>query len=174
MNRIHRRYLLLSLGLIALMALLPGIAVQAEFGTNWVGTFYNTVDLSGPVIDTGTYPNGLNLNFGTGQPVDIGAGRVMSGVHADGFSARFVSTQTFTGGDYTFTLSFEAGARLYIDGARVFDQFSPAPLRTVSFAISKISTDSLNPRITGFPVRILASTAWAVAPVKGGSPTSIS
>ncbi len=129
-----RRAFLPGLGLLLLLGLLlPGLVVQAEFGTNWSGTFYNCTDLNCPVADTGTYPNGLNANWGTGSPVDEGQNRVMTAVNADGFSARFFSTQTFQDGQYEFFVTFESGARMFIDGTLVMDEFSPRPLTTVSF-----------------------------------------
>ncbi len=128
-----RRMTIIALGVLILFALLPGMNTQADFGTNWTGMFYNTVDLTGAVIDTGTYPNGLNENWGTGSPVDTGAGRVMTTVNPDGFSARFTSTQTFLDGQYEFFVTFEAGARMYIDGVTVLDEFTPRALTTMSF-----------------------------------------
>ncbi len=118
---------------VIILAILIIAPAGAEFGTNWVGSFYNTEDLSGPIVDTGTYPNGINETWGTGSPVDDGAARVMTAVNPDGFSVRFVSTQTFVEGTYDFFLTFEGGLRLYIDGSLVVDQFGANPLTTVTY-----------------------------------------
>ncbi len=70
MGKRYYHILAIALGMVLLVALQPGLIAHAEFGTNWTGIFYNTTDLTGALVDTGTYPNGLNENWGTGSPVD--------------------------------------------------------------------------------------------------------
>jgi hypothetical protein len=84
----------------------------------WIGTYYNNQDLLGnPVLQR--YEPGnpfLSLNFGTGSPGP--------GVPRDFYSAVFTRIENFTTPDiYAFTLSSATGARLYIDGALVIDQW---------------------------------------------------
>lgn len=105
------------------LALLPGFTVQAEFGTNWTGQFFNSTDLTGPIVAIANYPTGLNFTW-PGKPSD-GTGVELSAVNADNFSARFTSVQTFQQGTYTFSIFMDDGARMFIDGVLVKDNFNP-------------------------------------------------
>jgi hypothetical protein len=100
-------------------------AASAESGTNWNATYYNTNDLSGPVVHTEVLPSGINVNWGIGSPAPA--------VNADNFSARFTSVQSFSGGVYEFRISSDDGVRLYIDGVRVLDKFVGRVLTTDTF-----------------------------------------
>ncbi len=122
----------LTLASIMVMFVLLVATALAEFGTNWTAQFYNTVNLTGSIAAIGSYPTGVNVNWGTGSPVDGATGTILTAVNADGFSARFTSNQTFVDGDYEFFLTFEGGARLYIDGLLILDQFTAQNLTTYS------------------------------------------
>jgi hypothetical protein len=108
--------------------LLPGAPTPTPVGggtfsgTNWVGQFYNTADLSGPVVATALFPTGLNRNWGTGAPTD-GAGVAIAGVNPDNWSARFSTTAQISAGVYKFSLTVDDGARVFIDGTPVLDNF---------------------------------------------------
>ena len=54
---------------------------------------------------------------------DWGGGGPGSGVGVDGFSARWVKTFDFEGGDYTFTARADDGIRLFVDGELLIDQW---------------------------------------------------
>ena len=54
-------------------------------------------------------------------------------MNSDNFSARFTSTQNFSQGNYQFTVTFDDGARVYIDGQSVFDDQSGGPAKTRTF-----------------------------------------
>lgn len=128
-----RRYIsiwMVLVGLLAALVMLPGAAVEAEFGVNWSATFFNTPNLTGtpsPVAGI----NGINFNWGTGVPVVNGV--AVPGIPADNFSARFTSVQTFAAGNYDFVVSSDDGVRVLIDGAIVWDQFIGRPLTTDTF-----------------------------------------
>ncbi|MFI5910028.1 PA14 domain-containing protein [Dactylosporangium sp. NPDC051541] len=91
-------------------------------------TFTATYAPSAPF--TGEYFNNANL---TGSPAlvraDKSVGFVWStdspgpGVDADHFSARWTKTEYFAYGRYRFTIASDDGARLYIDGDLVIDQW---------------------------------------------------
>lgn len=103
-----------------------GIQVaSAEFGTNWFAEYYNSTDLSGPVVFSEVLPFGLNLNWSSGSP--------NAAVGTDNFSARFTSTQSFDDGVYLFSASSDDGIRVYIDDVLVHDRFIGRVLTTDRF-----------------------------------------
>ncbi|MFN8530379.1 MAG: PA14 domain-containing protein [Anaerolineae bacterium] len=115
----------LTVSLIALFGAFV-VQVQAEFGTNWTGSFYNTVDLSGPVLFMEAFPYGLNVNWGSGSP----APGVING---DNWSARFDSVQTFDAGLYHFVVASDDGVRIFIDDVLALDRFVGRTLTTDEF-----------------------------------------
>jgi hypothetical protein len=136
--RQHRVRLVLSLIGALVLALMIGFAAvptQAQIvGTNWTGTFYNSLDLSGtPAASNVPYPTGLCANWGNNQPTAGSSaicvpGETLSAVNADNFSARFDSTQTINAaGEYRFTLRYNDGMRMFIDGVQVFNDFDQNP-----------------------------------------------
>src|SRR5215216_2177391 len=125
MNRLHRAAALMIIAALLLLVMMPLLSVQAESGTNWNATYYNTNDLSGPVVYTEVLPSGINVNWGIGSPAPA--------VNADNFSARFTSVQNFSGGIYEFRISSDDGVRLYIDGVLVMDHFFARVLTTDTF-----------------------------------------
>jgi uncharacterized protein YgiM (DUF1202 family) len=113
--------LLVALAVLALAAIAPLVA-YAEFGTNWTATYFNCYDLNCSSVATQTGINGINFNYGTGNPI--------TGVSNDNFSIRFESVQQFQAGTYEFVISYDDGVRLFIDNVLVLDRFTPGGLRT--------------------------------------------
>ncbi len=129
-----------------IIAAVPMLTVQADYGTNWQGTFFPSADLSG----TGTQIagiNGLNFNWGAGKPNVNGdvpiANCPNSPSCTDNFSARFTSSQNLTPGQYNFVVSSDDGVRLYINGALVLDKFIGRVLTTDTISVS-ITTTPVN------------------------------
>jgi hypothetical protein len=119
--------IILAVG-IPLTAQTPtGQTGQTFTGTTWVGQFYNTADLSGPVVAFAQFATGLNKNWGTGAPTD-GNNAAIANVNADNWSARFAATETIAAGLYQFSLTADDGARLLIDGQSILDTFSGTSL----------------------------------------------
>lgn len=117
--------------ILSMTLLMPVYPVQAESGTNWVAQFYNNTTLSDPAAVTGVvYPTGLNFNW-PAQPQDA-LGNPIAGVAADGWSARYVTTETINAGTYEFVVSGNDGYRLYIDGNLLIDEFGSTGLTTTS------------------------------------------
>jgi hypothetical protein len=58
----------------------------------------------------------VDYNWGSAGPTGVGVG-------TDNFSARWVKTQSFAAGSYTFTATADDGIRVYLDGALVIDQW---------------------------------------------------
>ena len=114
--------LMLIVGTLLLLTLMPMLGAQAESGVNWNATYYNTADLTGPVVFTEVLPSGIDINWGTGSPNPV--------VNVDNFSGRFTSTQLFNAGVYEFVISSDDGVRLFIDGVLVLDKFVGRVLTT--------------------------------------------
>jgi len=133
--------------MIAIIAVVPMLTVRADYGTNWTGTFFPSSDLTG----TGTQIagiNGLNFNWGTGQPNVNGvvvpiANCPSSPTCTDNFSARFTSSQNLTPGQYNFVVSSDDGVRLYVNGAVVLDKFFGRALTTDTVSVT-ITTSPVN------------------------------
>lgn len=125
MKMIQRATALMMMTGLMLLVLMPLLSALAESGTNWNATYYNTNDLSGPVVYTEVLPSGIDVNWGTGSP--------SSAVNNDNFSARYTSVQAFNAGVYEFRISSDDGVRMFIDGVRVLDKYGPRILTTDTF-----------------------------------------
>jgi hypothetical protein len=123
-----------------IIAIVPMLTVQADYGTNWTGTFYNDANL-GTAVQTIAGINGLNFNWGANPPNVNGVN--VPGIGADNFSARFTSTQNLTPGQYSFVVSSDDGVRLYVNGALVLDKFIGRVLTTDTISVS-ITTSPVN------------------------------
>lgn len=113
-----RRYLRLLVFLPAVFLLLigtffaPEITNAQTFGSNWSAVYYPSQSFSGSPTVT-RVESAINFNYGAGSPDPT--------IPADNFSARFTGTQTFTAGTYTFTLTRDDGARVYLDSQLILN-----------------------------------------------------
>ncbi|MFN8373362.1 MAG: SH3 domain-containing protein [Anaerolineae bacterium] len=102
------------LGMLILMlslSLSPTYA-QEQFGSNWSAQYYNNVSFSGTPVSR--IDAAINFSFGAGSPDPA--------IPADNFSARWTGTQAYaTAGTYTFTLSRDDGARVFLDGTLIMN-----------------------------------------------------
>jgi hypothetical protein len=88
--------------------------------TEWRGEYFNNVSLAGsPLVR-----NDIKVNF------EWGAGSPMKGINADQFSARWTRRLEFEARVYRFYVRVDDGARLWIDGQLVLDQWQDGPPRT--------------------------------------------
>ncbi|MGB1287089.1 MAG: PA14 domain-containing protein, partial [Aggregatilineales bacterium] len=131
--------LLTTIGIILLLGVsfygaIPTVYAQVT-GTDWIGQFYNNTTLSGSPVNTGLFPAGLNTNWGLNAPTD-GSGTTIAGMNIDNWSARFTSTENIAAGLYEFVLVADDGARLYIDGNLVIDNFDSTGLTQASVVLS--------------------------------------
>lgn len=99
--------------------------------SNWKGEYFPGTQLAGSplmVRDEGT--GSLNFDWGGGSPG--------CGLPADGFSARFTRTASFSAGTHRFTVTSDDGFRFYVDGVLRLDKwFDQAPTAyTVDVALS--------------------------------------
>jgi hypothetical protein len=113
-----RRYIRLLVFLPAVFLLVFGMLfspqptkAQQQFGSNWTAVYFPSQDFTGASITR--VESAINFNYGTGSPDPA--------IPADNFSARFTGTQTFTAGTYTFTLTRDDGARVYIDSQLILN-----------------------------------------------------
>jgi hypothetical protein len=83
----------------------------------WHGEYFSNTTLTGPPTRC-RQDGSVNFNWGAAAPI--------TGVPADNFSVRWTRTQNFTAGNYRFTMGSDAGARLFVDGALVLDNWAPA------------------------------------------------
>jgi prepilin-type N-terminal cleavage/methylation domain-containing protein len=99
--------------------------------SGWLGEYYDNITLTG----TQAYcrdDSSINFDWGTGSPAPS--------LPVDGYSVRWIRTQDFAAGDYTFTIGSDDGSRLYIDGTLVFDRWVnqgyPSVVPTVTRTLS--------------------------------------
>jgi len=82
--------------------------------SQWRGEYFNNETLSGPPAAVKCYDQ-VNFEWAAGAPEP--------GVNADHFSARFTRSVYFNAGRYRFQVFHDDGARLYVDGARILDEW---------------------------------------------------
>ncbi len=144
-----------------IIAVVPMLTVQADYGTNWTGTFFTNTNLGGTSVGPITIPNGLNFTFSdtpptkpnfngadvpivnctaTNPPIsDVG-----TSANCDNFwSARFTSSQNLTPGQYNFVVSSDDGVRLYVNGALVLDKYIGRALTTDNISVT-VTTSPVN------------------------------
>jgi len=85
-------------------------------GEGWFGQFYNNMDLQDPPVAT-RYDPWIGFEWGTDSP--------MPGVRSDFFSARWTTTAYLDAGTYRFCAMIDDGARIWVDGVRVLDEWHP-------------------------------------------------
>jgi uncharacterized protein YneR len=83
-------------------------------GSTWSVDYWNNKYLAG-------YPNWHNNESGTYIFRDWGDGGPGGGIQVNEWSARFVRTVYFPGGDYRFHCQHDDGCRIYIDGQNPID-----------------------------------------------------
>ncbi len=151
-----RLILALLLMFLVLLALLPSLSVQADFGSGWSATFFNNDALQGTGVAVSTI-SAINFNWGSNPPTDsvnaaipisnctsitVQAGKTSSNC-ADYFSARFTSTQALTPGIYQFVAQSDDGIRVTVNGALIIDDFQPHAAKTDTATVS-IATSPVN------------------------------
>lgn len=87
----------------------------------WKAEFFNNTDLAGAPVTT-QYYNSVSFDWGNASPA--------GGVTADYFSSRFTGDFSFAAGKYRFSATMDDGMRVYVDDARIIDQWTGGAART--------------------------------------------
>src|SRR4051812_5658906 len=170
MKRKRSALIAVLIAVTLIIATVPLFTVQADYGTNWAGTFYNDTTLGG-TSPTGVQVsgiNGLNFNWGTGAPNVNGTN--VPGIGADNFSARFTSTQNLTPGQYNFVVSSDDGVRVYVNGAVVLDKFIGRALTTDTVSVA-VTTTPVNLTVEYFEGvdQAILQVQWFLTSATGGT-----
>ncbi len=91
--------------------------------TPWHGEYFANRDLTGAPAALRDDP-ALDFHWGQGAP--------LAGLPADGFSVRWTRSLAFEDGLYRFTLTVDDGARLYVDGTLLIDQWRDGAVRSLT------------------------------------------
>jgi RNase P/RNase MRP subunit p29 len=84
----------------------------------WRGEYFNNTDFSGqPAMIRDDGDSALNFDWNSKNPGDA------CGVLADGFSARWIRRVILPAGVYRFTVTADDGARLFVDGKLVLNEW---------------------------------------------------
>jgi hypothetical protein len=111
-------------------------------GTNWNAAYYNSIDLSGPIVYAEVLRDGISVNWGFGSPSPL--------VNKDNFSARITSVQLFEEAIYEFVITSEAGIRVFINERVVLDNFYERLLETDRFRIRMMNAGTYSLKIEYF------------------------
>ncbi len=97
--------------------------------TGWRGRYYANTDRTGqPVV----IRDDRDLNGGPGLDFDWGFGSPVGEVPVDGFSVDWQRSLNFQQGNYLFTAEIDDGARIFIDGAVLIDNYTTSGNRVVT------------------------------------------
>lgn len=101
---------------------------------DWKGEYFSNISLSGgPAV----VRNDVNIDF------NWGAGAPASGIPADSFSVRWTRSLPFNQGRYRFHVLVDDGARLYVDGQLIIDEWRDGMAREVTFDMELAGGDHL-------------------------------
>ena len=119
--------ILLVLLLVVGVTVLPA---AAQPGVVWTGQYFNTADLTAPVVAT-RQDNAIAFNWGVGAPIP--------GMSADNFSVQWVANANFNAGTYRFYIFADDSVRLMVDGIIQIDTFDlpqPGQLQTIDIPLT--------------------------------------
>ena len=109
-SSVRRSFILLVLVLLALLVF-AGPALTQQ--TNWIASYWNNTDLSGPPAVQQIESQAPDIGWGHESPVP--------GIQSDYWSARWTADQYFDPGQYRFTLRTDDGARLWVNKQKILD-----------------------------------------------------
>ena len=107
----------LNVWLVVLLLLTSALSLASSVSADsvsWRGEYYNTTNLTGTLALVRDDAS-IDFSWGTGSPA--------TSVNPDQFSARWTTYAYFAAGDYTFFVTTDDGARLWIDDALTIDQW---------------------------------------------------
>lgn len=109
-SSVRRSFILIALVLLALLVF-AGPALTQQ--TNWIASYWNNTDLSGPPAVQQIESQAPDIGWGHESPVP--------GIQSDYWSARWTADQYFDPGQYRFTLRTDDGARLWVNNQKILD-----------------------------------------------------
>lgn len=118
--------------------------VEANPGTQWNATYYNSPDLSGAAALT-RIDDKIDFNWASGSP---GAG-----VNADNFSARWTKTVNFpNAGRWTFRVGADDGIRMWIDVTQIVNEWhgNPEGYRTYEVSLDGLTAGNHDLKVEYF------------------------
>lgn len=120
-----RRWQLVAV--LVLVLLLSGTfrvpASAQDTGTGWQATYWNNVNLAGNAV-LARNETAVNHDWGFSSPAPA--------VSSDRFSARWQRTLQLPQGQYRFTVTVDDGARLWVDGRLIIDEWQVQAATTYS------------------------------------------
>ncbi len=119
LNTILKHITKILLGLLVVTALLLVFAAPVYAASNWTAWYWNNTSLSGSPALQRSESNTPNYNWGSGSPAP-------GVIQPDYFSARWSSNQNLEAGRYRFTVKSDDGARLYVNGHLIIDEWHDA------------------------------------------------
>lgn len=123
MTRKQIALLMLSIGVISLVAANSATLLRAESDADWHARYWNNRSLAGePVVQW--YEPAIDHDWGQGPPAP--------GINNDNFSAKWTRNVEFPAGTYRFTATTDDGMRVWIDEQLLIDAWSDSQVRTVS------------------------------------------
>ncbi|MBN1963759.1 MAG: SH3 domain-containing protein [Anaerolineae bacterium] len=163
-----RKLTVYSLVVVMLLVLLLGTGTwtpapvkiaEANPGTNWNATYFNTRTLSGTSITR--IDDHIDFNWGSGSPDPA--------IPADDFSARWTKTVSFpTSGQWTFRVGADDGIRMWVDATLIIDQWHDA---TGGYAVYEASLAQLTAGNHDLKVEYYEATGLAGVQVSWSSGT---
>jgi RNase P/RNase MRP subunit p29 len=123
--------------------------------TDWRGEYYGNTDLIGaPLVRNDAQ---VNFDWGTSSP--------MAGIPVDNFSVRWTRQLDFAAGTYLFHVRVDDGARLWVDGQLLINEWHNATFQTYTAQVT-LTKGAHDIRLEMFERTGLASVAlwWEAAP----------
>lgn len=94
------------------------------FSGGFSAEYFNNKTLSGtPIVKRSDAL--VNFFWGTSYPA--------TGISANDFSVRWTKAETFLAGSYTFTVRADDGIRIFMDGVRIYNNWSDHSASTITF-----------------------------------------
>lgn len=146
----------------------PEVTAWNDSQPGWRAEYFNNKALTGGRTYVGS-ADSIGYDWGTGAP---SGGEL--GVLPDGFSARWQRNVQLGAGHYTFHLRVDDGGRLYLDGARVIDQWKDQSATEYTYAWDLASASSHDIVVEYYENVVNASVYlwWDFVPVATNTPTA--
>lgn len=119
MITVSKHTIKILLGLLFVAALLLVFAAPTYAASNWSATYWNNTSLSGAPTVQRIEAGPISYNWGTSSPLP-------GVIQEDYFSARWSSAQQFSPGRYRFSVKSDDGARLWVNGQLIIDEWQDA------------------------------------------------